>query len=660
MDTYTKQKKWADRRKKLHLEEHLRKEAEETQGLTFKPKLNTSKRRFKNVKSRLLAGTGLENQRETFDRSYFSTGGDATPVLGTRSDTKGRVQASHNSYSRQSPFRQRPDTTNRSSTFSEQQQENDSNPKNENNKTRSNTNIPPYSEMLEQDDSNSSAQAETSVPETGSFLDEGAVHSHIARQQKARRLKESMSSGNAFKVKKAALSAKPFKLSRSNLPFASKPLRAKAMMSEQHLVDKIRSQEREIELLKLKHSKEIAVKVKEALINNEIALKTQAEDLLGKHREERSNWHVERAKLLQLIDTLRDEIQHREDVKSNADNLSKVVLSTFEDLSKHMLTIEKHSIEEQRLIRAKLKDIPKNSSNVDSAKSKIADIDAVRSILRSSEKNIRRLILGREESSTNQVKHLESCINEVQRSLCSAIKDEHKTTININSLKFQRLEENLTGSMVSSRKSHNALMQQLRDMDGKLLLKTSGAISGIPNKTMTTGDGKNLSDSKEETDLANNTTYDVGEVHEGDEANRDEKDVGNATDAQMDDEFNNQMTQETRSDDVKFDAANNNDNEVDEPRAVHLTNSISRVDCSMESLEKEETNNGVNEVSFDLSEDGSQQSKYDDSNASDVTTSSLDSWIEVVQGNEKGGTFWYNRHTREVRKQKPELLDEED
>ena len=134
-------KKRADRRKKLHFEEHLRKEAEETQGLTFKPKLNTSKRRFKNVKSRLLAGTGLENQRETFDRSYFSTGGDATPVLGTRSDTKGRVQASHNSYSRQSPFRQRPDTTNRSSTFSEQQQENDSNPKNENNKTRSNTNI---------------------------------------------------------------------------------------------------------------------------------------------------------------------------------------------------------------------------------------------------------------------------------------------------------------------------------------------------------------------------------------------------------------------------------------------------------------------------------------------------------------------------------------
>ena len=72
MDTYTKQKKWADRRKKLNLEEHLRKEAEETRGLTFKPKLNTSKRRFKNVKSRLLVGTGLENQREAFDHSYLS------------------------------------------------------------------------------------------------------------------------------------------------------------------------------------------------------------------------------------------------------------------------------------------------------------------------------------------------------------------------------------------------------------------------------------------------------------------------------------------------------------------------------------------------------------------------------------------------------------
>ena len=63
--------------------------------------------------------------------------------------------------------------------------------------------------------------------------------------------------------------------------------------------------------------------------------------------------------------------QHREDMKSNADNLSKVVLSTFKDLSKHMLTIEKHSIEEQRLIRAKPKDIPNNLSNVDSAKSKL-------------------------------------------------------------------------------------------------------------------------------------------------------------------------------------------------------------------------------------------------------------------------------------------------
>ena len=44
---------------------------------------------------------------------------------------------------------------------------------------------------------------------------------------------------------------------------------------------------------------------------------------------------------------------------------------------------------------------------------------------------------------------------------------------------------------------------------------------------------------------SNNTTYDVGEVHEGDEANRDEKDVGNATDAQMDDELKIKDTRNT-------------------------------------------------------------------------------------------------------------------
>ena len=112
--------------------------------------------------------------------------------------------------------------------------------------------------------------------------------------------------------------------------------------------------------------------------------------------------------------------------------------------------------------------------------------------------------------------------------------------------------------------------------------------------------------------MVNDEAYNVGEVHVGDKANRDKKNASNVIDAQMVDEVKNQETQETRSDDIKFDAANN---EMDEQRAVHLTDSISRVDCSMESLEKEETNYGVNEISFDLSEDGSQQSKYGDSNS---------------------------------------------
>ena len=43
MDTYTKQKSWADRKKMRHAEQHRRKEEAVTKGLTFKPKLNTSK-----------------------------------------------------------------------------------------------------------------------------------------------------------------------------------------------------------------------------------------------------------------------------------------------------------------------------------------------------------------------------------------------------------------------------------------------------------------------------------------------------------------------------------------------------------------------------------------------------------------------------------------
>ena len=69
--TYEKQKKWADRKKKQHADEHRRKLEAMTRGLTFKPKLNTGKGRYKNVKSRLLVGTGLEApSTESFTNSF--------------------------------------------------------------------------------------------------------------------------------------------------------------------------------------------------------------------------------------------------------------------------------------------------------------------------------------------------------------------------------------------------------------------------------------------------------------------------------------------------------------------------------------------------------------------------------------------------------------
>ncbi len=61
MDTYTKQKKWADRRRKRHEAEAKRKESLETNRHTFKPVKISNGKNYSHIKSRLFEGTtGLE------------------------------------------------------------------------------------------------------------------------------------------------------------------------------------------------------------------------------------------------------------------------------------------------------------------------------------------------------------------------------------------------------------------------------------------------------------------------------------------------------------------------------------------------------------------------------------------------------------------------
>ena len=727
--TYEKQKKWADRKKKQHADEHRRKLEAMTRGLTFKPKLNTGKGRYKNVKSRLLVGTGLEApSTESFTNS-FDNNNTNNNIISPQRNKFHKTSPSNMSYSNsQSNYinikKRVFNDVNASSPLSQRQQQeidninnltnnNNMNMNNSDNNvmnggTNNNNNNENKNNDAEDNDNNNNNYSSISGS-MSSFYEHEAMQSHVARQLEARRRKESIANGTKFKVKKSALKAKPFNLSRSNLPFASQPVTMKTATSQQELCDRITNLEKEIELLKIKHSKETILIRNETLMKNEIALKDQAELMMKKHQEERSNWHVERAKLLTLLDALKNELLNREETKRKAEELSSTITSTFDNLSQHMLTIEKHSVEELRLLRAKVGGHNNNSSTTSSLNSSSSgagnttavDVETLRGLLRSLEKNIRRLMLGREESSGKQVKRLENHLEVVQ----TAVDEKRQEDRKIDSKRFLNFEKNLTSYQLSTRENHSLLMKQMRDMNDKIANQYRITLKHMPEiesklKTLVINnkkedrnrnenvdeinfdDSKIIADGQEQAQQVeqqgdggdgnnegNNKDSDVDEYnnHQKIDMNvetfnkNDEvrKNVGNVFSEESiknfennDDEIPQQITELA---DVDVVIMNNNNNEEEQGQGKFLGSRVEQGgedNYNSDEFENDEDED-MNNKSYDSYDEGSQQSNDRLSSNSDLTNSSLDTWIEVNQSENKGGTFYYNRKTREVRKEKP-------
>ena len=135
-----------------------------------------------------------------------------------------------------------------------------------------------------------------------------------------------------------------------------------------------------------------------------------------------------------------------------------------------MLTIEKHSVEELRLLRAKVGGHNNNSSTTSSLNSSSSgvgnttavDVETLRGLLRSLE-NIRRLMLG-EKNHLKQVKRLENHLEVVQ----TAVDEKRQEDRKIDSKRFQNFEKNLTSYQLSTRENHSLLMKQMRDMNDKI------------------------------------------------------------------------------------------------------------------------------------------------------------------------------------------------
>jgi hypothetical protein len=679
MDTYTKQKSWADRKKMRHAEQHRRKEEAVTKGLTFKPKLNTSKSRYKNIKSRLLTGTGLETSSVSYSDSLSNTNRNSYYGGKKNGRNNSSPQCNKFQYSKSPPGNTSylnsqnnyMNTNNKrhmlndsydspESNQSQQQENNNLNtneassniPTNDtidnNNKSNSN-NIPsannnvhtgaPLNINNKNDNTYDDQSSIAATLSSASYNEQVSTQSHIARQLEARRRKENIAKGIKFKVKKSALNAKPFNLSRSNLPFASKPVTSKTISSEQHLWDRIATLEKQIELLKIKQEKEKILIRNETLMKNEKALKDQAQVMIQKHQEERSNWHVERAKLLTLIDTLKDEVSYHRDVSQRkSDELSQSVTSTFENLSQHMLTIEKHSVEELRLLRAKVANRNSNtllspgkgnvSGSGSMSSSSVVDIETLRGLLRSLEKNIRRLMLGREESSGNQVAQLKKYLKTMQE----ATDEKQQKARNLDTTRHSKLMQQIHNLQEElTLQHHMTSSDQLPEDVSKInAAKTSNVVDQVVNidfnDTNITNEGtEDLHMTNTNSSKDNNKNLGIQE-----ESNNSGKLQAAKTGPKKD-----TTTMHVPNDAEIGDDTNDND---DYYKSDEFENDQDFND-DKQILSEENLNN----KSFDSNEDGSQQS----------LDSSLDTWIEVNQPENKGGKFFYNRKTREVRKDKP-------
>ena len=329
VDTYAKQKRWADKKKRRDENLAMRIRQNDIAECTFEPHINPSSR---TVKSRLLQGTAT-----------------APPVA-------------------QEPHGHRQQQANISLTSSI---------------TSSASNILP----------NKEAEAMTT---------------YVARQLEARRRREEISSGATFQTKKSALTAQPFQLSRSNkTTHAMKSGGGVALVSEsqissqKELFDRIDSYESEIALLKIKSAKEQEVLQEELAHRHEEAMRAQADAMRAKHEKEREAWQNERAVLLQLVETFKSELEQRNEAKTKAEGLAEIIATAVSTLDTKVLEIQKHTVEELRLLRQKVL-----GSGAGTTAGSAVDVDTIKGLFRQSEKTMRKLLLGRELSASTQYEQM--------------------------------------------------------------------------------------------------------------------------------------------------------------------------------------------------------------------------------------------------------------
>jgi hypothetical protein len=231
---------------------------------------------------------------------------------------------------------------------------------------------------------------------------EAAVSSHVARQLEARRRRERINSGACFQTKRTALIGGPFHLSRSNKMQSATHVSEKTVASQKQLFERIEHLERENSLLKVKGAKELMVLKEEMLNRSENALQKQARSLMEKHSKDRDEWQAERKLLLELIESFKGELAQREEAKVKAEALAEIIASAVNTLESNVIEIQHHTVEELRLLRGQM-----NQGGSKGGSGSAIDLDEIRGLFRENEKTVRQLLLGRERSSSEQILKLQ-------------------------------------------------------------------------------------------------------------------------------------------------------------------------------------------------------------------------------------------------------------
>ena len=480
LDTYQKQTRWAEYRDKKLARGREERDEKSAEGLTFRPRTNAAFNARRRVRSRLLEPTAATRNANIHRKANYRGTSSASSAFGGsyhKRHSSGIVSAS--AIEAAPAARALPDDGGVDNKEEEEEQgADDADDANASVVITASLDISaeefpdgedhtdagggPFDEPPQDTASctvSSSSSSSSSSPShmiplptadevVASAIDgrktSTGISLHVARQRRARQRKEQIRNGKAYRTKRAALRAKPFKLSTTNVGSHSSMFEVSLLRgsrdghmlggdgggghglgaslgpslpaTDADLRNLTREHLAEMHEMQQEHAMELKRAADEAREQQEDALIRQEVALRRLFDGERRAWQDEKLQLMTLINSLQQEIAERAEARAHAETMARKMSSVVGTLEKRLLQVEQGA-----------QDGGGGDQNVLVRTVGAELASGVRKLLRSHETNMRSLFAGREEAAMRQTEglrvHVESTVEQSEERMSQLVEN---------------------------------------------------------------------------------------------------------------------------------------------------------------------------------------------------------------------------------------------